>query len=139
VTTARSRTGQAPASSSRTDSRPGASPSSSTAHPGPLDISHASGRADGVFWEPWTPATVAICPKPRGGIHSESRIDAGTDGDLTCAGTGKIHRPGGGGLQDDGPGWLRKILPSPDLRSVQVGLTAPLTSNDMVVHSTCAN
>ncbi|MGH2713212.1 MAG: hypothetical protein ACRDM7_04880 [Thermoleophilaceae bacterium] len=83
---------------------------------------------------------MAICAKPRGGIRAESKIDAGTDGDLTCAGCGRIRGPGGGGgLIDDGPGWLRKVVPSADLRSVQVGLTAPLKSNDVVAHSTGAN
>ncbi|HWM07998.1 MAG TPA: hypothetical protein VNO82_01595 [Solirubrobacteraceae bacterium] len=106
---------------------------------GPLDISRATAREDGSYDDDWRLGSVAVCAYPEGGIHAEDLIDPGADATMTCA-SGRIHGPGGGGgLTDEGPGWLRKIYPSGDLRSVQVGLTAKIASGDMIVHSTCGS
>jgi hypothetical protein len=107
------------------------------------DLSRAVGRALPGYNESWSVSSWAICARPLGGIHFDGAISQGAEASDRCASGFRTHGIGGGGapFMDGGPAWLDKIAPHPDLRGVDVTLTAPLypSIGGMVAHQRCAS
>lgn len=105
------------------------------------DLGRATGRAVPGFNREWTVRSAVMCAQPQGEIHFDGAISQTAQASDRCAPAFFSHGiGGGGGFVDGGPVWLDKIEPNPDLRGVDVSLTAPLAPaiGGMVAHLRCA-
>lgn len=106
------------------------------------DLSRATARAvPGFAWDGGV-NTMVMCARPQGEIQFDGAGSLVMEVSDRCASGFRTHGIGGGGSPhtDGGPAWLDKIAPHPDLRGVDVSLTAPLDPaiGGMIAHQRCA-
>jgi hypothetical protein len=115
---------------------------------GSLDIGRATARENTPLDtpNPWNLWTYAVCAEAQQGIHVEGLGDL--DGDQEVRSfcndpTTYVHGAGGGasgpGITDAGRSWLKEIVPSHALRSMNVKMAGPESPEGGVIAShTCA-
>jgi hypothetical protein len=90
--------------------------------------------ADGYAF-PWRLQAVAICTNLITDVVVQSSLQPGTTATQLCPAGKFVHGPGAGA--GDGPVFLQAVLPSANLRQLQVTATAP-SATGVLTHFTCA-